>query len=285
MKPAPFAYHLASGVDHAVELISTLGDEAKFLAGGQSLVQMMNFRLARPTALIDISRLSELSYLQRRDGSLTVGALARHRSLETAGDLEGLGVLSRTARWIGHLPIRMTGTFGGSLAHADPAAEWCVLSVLLDAEIVARRVDAERIVPASAFFLGFFTTALEPDELLVETRFPRAPGRAALTEFAPRQGDFALVIAAAALELDGARVRDCRLTLGGVDATPIRLPGAEAVLAGEEPGPDAFREAAAVAARSIDPASDSHASAAYRRRLTEVLVHRVLDEAMAGAAP
>lgn len=281
MKPASFEYHRATGIDEALALIARLGEDAKFIAGGQSLVALMNFRLARPSALVDISRLSELDYLAGDAGGLRIGALTRHRTVETATGLDGYGVLSAAARWIGHYPIRTIGTFGGSIAHADPTAEWCILATLLDAELVARGPDGERVIPAAEFFLGFLTTALAPDELLVEIRFPQPAPRSALTEFARRQGDFAIVAAAIAVETDGRLCTAARVALGGVDATPVRVADAEKVLVGSELTDDTLAEAGAVAAAAIEPGSDVHASADYRRHLTSVLVRRALSEALA----
>ena len=200
MKPAPFAYHRAYSVGEAVALLAELGDEAKILAGGLSLVPMMNFRLARPAALIDVTRIEGLSYLRAdpADG-LRIGALTTHRTVETTRDpavRRGFGVLPRSARWIGHYPIRSRGTFGGSIAHADPASEWCLLAVLLDAQVVLTGPQGRREVPAAEFFGGYYTTAASPEEMITEVRFPRPAPRAVLTEFAPRQGDFAVVAAA-----------------------------------------------------------------------------------------
>ena len=178
MKPAPFAYHRAHSVAEAVALLAELGDEAKILAGGLSLVPMMNFRLARPTALVDVSRIAGLSYLRAdaADG-LRIGALTTHRAVEISRDpavLGDFGVLPRSARWIGHYPIRSRGTFGGSIAHADPAAEWCLLAVLLDARIVLTGPDGQRTVPAAEFFEGYYSTAAGPDEMITEIWFPAA---------------------------------------------------------------------------------------------------------------
>ncbi|HZA14229.1 MAG TPA: xanthine dehydrogenase family protein subunit M [Myxococcaceae bacterium] len=282
MKPAPFAYHRAFDLRGAVDLLAQLGDDAKLIAGGQSLVAMMNFRLARPSALIDLSRVEGLRYLRRDGDALRIGALTTHHAVEVANGLgDGFGVLPRAARWIGHYPIRTRGTVGGSIAHADPTAEWCLLAVLLDAEIVAQGREGRRTLPARQFFKGYFSTALRPDEVIVEVTFPRPAPNAALTEFARRQGDFAIVAAAVSLDLSGETCRSARVALGGVDATPIRVGEAERVLAGARVGSELFEEAAEVASRSIDPGSDAHGSAAYRRTLTRTLVARGLEEATA----
>ncbi|GAA4831006.1 FAD binding domain-containing protein [Saccharopolyspora rosea] len=280
MKPASFEYHRAHDVRGATELLAELGDEAKLLAGGQSLVAMMNFRLARPAALVDIGRVRGLDQPVREGDALHVGALTTHRRIETAAETAGgFRVLSRAARWIGHYPIRTRGTVGGSLAHADSTAEWCLLAVLLDARIVVQSTRGRRSVPAADFFLGVFTTALEPDEMIVEVVFPKPAPHAALTEFAQRSGDFAIV--AAAVDLGGADGGG-RVVLGGVAPVPVRVPEAEAVLAGGEPGDELFEACADAAAAAIDPPADAHGSAEYRRALTRTLVLRACREAVAG---
>jgi carbon-monoxide dehydrogenase medium subunit len=290
VKPAAYAYHRAYDVREAVELLGELGEDAKILAGGQSLVAMMNFRLARPSALVDVNRISGLSYLRRDGDRLRIGALTRHRAVETTRDpavLGGYAVLPRAAHWVGHYPIRTRGTFGGSIAHADPTSEWCMLALLLDAEFVAEGPHGRRTIPAAGFFQGFLTTALSPDEMLVEVVFPRPAPRAALTEFAQRRGDFAIVAAAVALDLDDADGTTCtgaRIVLGGVDARPVRVPAAERVLAGAALTGDAFAAAADVAAREVSPPSDVHGSADYRRRLVRTLLTRALEEAAAHGA-
>ncbi len=285
MKPASFTYHRAYEVQEVIELLTQLGPEAKILAGGQSLVALMNFRLARPTALVDVNGVAGLDYLDLHAGVLRVGALTRHRAVELAArQLPGYGVLAATARWIGHLPIRTRGTFGGSIAHADPAAEWCVIATLLEADMIIQGPTGRRTVPARDFFHGFLTTSLEPDELLVEVVFGQDAPHAALTEYARRSGDFALVTASASLQLDQDRCTSATVVLGGVDSIPVRLPAVEAVLAGQQIGAALFAEAADVAAREISPASDLHASERYRRALTRTLLSRALAEASHVAA-
>jgi aerobic carbon-monoxide dehydrogenase medium subunit len=283
VKPAAFAYHRVDRVEDALARLADLGEDAKILAGGQSLVPMMNFRLVRPPALVDITRIPDLRYVARDGDALRVGALTLHREIETLDDpdlVRGYELLPRAARWVGHYPIRTRGTFGGSVAHADPSAEWCMLALLLDATVVVTGPSGEREVPAAEFFLGFFTTALEPGELLVEVRFPRPRPHAALQEFARRHGDFAIVAAAVAVDLDGDRIGDPRVVLGGVDEVPLRVEEAERVLDGAAPGGEAFAEAGRVAAAAVDPSADVHGSAEYRRELTAVLVRRALAEAI-----
>lgn len=282
MKPAPFAYHRAESVAHAVELLSQLGDGAKVLAGGQSLVGMMNFRLVRPAALVDVNRVPGLSYILQEDGALRIGALTRHRDVERyPAPLDGFSVLPRAARWVGHLPIRTRGTFGGSIAHGDPASEWCILASLMDAEIVAAGPRGRRTIGIGEFFDGFLSTTLEPDELLVEVRFPRPFQHTGLQEFARRHGDFAIVAAAVAFDVAEGVVRDARVALGGVAATVRRVLEAEAALEGAEPSQERFGAAARAAAAAVDPPGDIHGSSQYRKDLTAVMVRRALEEAMA----
>ena len=279
MKPAPFAYHRVHSVDEAVALLAELGDETKILAGGLSLVPMMNFRLARPSALIDVTRVEGLSYLRAENG-LRIGALTTHRMVETCRDpavLGDYGVLPRSARWIGHYPIRSRGTFGGSIAHADPASEWCLLAVLLDAQVGLTGPDGHREVPAAEFFQGFYTTVASPDEMITELSFPHPAPHAVLTEFAPRQGDFAVVAAAVTLDVADGVCRSGRVVLGGVGAQPVQVE--TGVLAGQPAVPATWQAMGEHAATQIDPAEDTHGSGEYRRRLTATLVARALAEA------
>ncbi|MFE1770638.1 FAD binding domain-containing protein [Streptomyces sp. NPDC059008] len=280
MKPAPFRYHRAPDVEGATRLLAELGEDAKAIAGGQSLVAMMNFRLARPRHLVDIGGIRELDRLHRdAGGGLRIGALTTHHTVQTApAEVLGAGftVLRDAMGWIGHLPIRTRGTVGGSIAHADATAEWCLLAVALDAEFVARGPRGERSIPAADFFLGYYTTALDPDELLVEIVFPRPAPYAALTEFAERRGDFALVAAVVDLDVEEGTVRGGRVALGGVAATVVRVPEAESVLAGG----GSFEACAAAAAEAVDPPADASGSTHYRRGLVRTLVRRACEEAM-----
>ena len=280
MKPAPFAYHRARSVDEAVALLAELGDEAKILAGGLSLVPMMNFRLARPSALIDVTKITGLSYLRADGDGLRIGTLTTHRTVETSRDpavTGGFGVLPRSARWIGHYPIRSRGTFGGSIAHADPASEWCLLAVLLDAQVILTGPEGRRKIPAGEFFQGYYTTAASPDEMITELWFPRPEPQAVLTEFAPRQGDFAVVAAAVAVDVDGGLCRSGRVVLGGVGPQPVQVE--TGALAGQPAVPATWQAMGEHAATQIDPADDTHGSSEYRRRLAATLVARALAEA------
>ena len=287
MKPAAFEYRRATAVEDAVDQLTELGDEAKLLAGGQSLVPMMNFRLVRPSALVDVAGIPDLQYLEPQDNrGLKIGALTPHRWVEEMEDpelLEGFSILKRAARWVGHYPIRTLGTFGGSIAHGDPSAEWCMLAALLDAEIVAVGPEGERVIPASDFFHGFFMTALEPDEMIVEVRFPQPAPNAALQEFARRAGDYAIVAAAVTLDMEDGKCRSARVVLGGVADVPLRVSEAERVLEGAEVGREAFEEAGREAAKVVDPPSDVQGTSEYRRDLSAVMVRRALEEAVADA--
>jgi aerobic carbon-monoxide dehydrogenase medium subunit len=285
VKPAPFAYHRAHSVAEAIALLAELGDEAKILAGGLSLVPMMNFRLARPSALIDVTKIPGLSYLRADSTGLRIGALTTHRMVETSHDpavIDGFGVLPRAARWIGHYPIRSRGTFGGSIAHADPASEWCLLAVLMDARVVLTGPEGPRAVPAAEFFQGYYTTAARPDEMLTELWFPHPEPHAVLTEFAPRQGDFAVVAAAVSLVVGDGVCRSGRVALGGVGPQPLQI--AANALAGQPVSPDTWQAMGEHAASQIDPPDDTHGSSEYRRRLTATLVSRALAEASERAA-
>jgi aerobic carbon-monoxide dehydrogenase medium subunit len=284
MKPASFEYHRVDSAEEAVERLVELGEDAKVLAGGQSLVPMMNFRLVRPPALVDVSRVGELDYVRREGEELRIGALTLHETVERLDGeaAQGYAVLREAARFVGHFPIRARGTFGGSIAHADPSAEWCMLARLLDATVIARGPDGAREIAAEDFFLGFFTTSLEPDELVTEVRFAAPPGRATIEEFARRHGDFAIVAAAVALDLDGDKCGRARIVVGGVDEVPVRPGEAERTLEGAVLEPEAIAEAAAAAAREVDPSGDIHGSADYRRHLTGVLVRRALERAVNG---
>jgi aerobic carbon-monoxide dehydrogenase medium subunit len=217
---------------------------------------------------------------------LRIGALTTHRAVETSRDpavLTGFGVLPRSARWIGHYPIRSRGTFGGSIAHADPASEWCLLAVLLDAQVMLTGPHGQRTVPATGFFQGCYATAASPDEMITELWFPRPAPRAVLTEFAQRQGDFAIVAAAVSADIEHGVCRSGRVVLGGVGPLPIQV-NADA-LAGQPARADTWQAMGEHAASQIDPPDDTHGSGPYRRRLTATLVSRALAEASQRSEP
>lgn len=271
MKPPPFAYARATSVEHALALLAEGGEDAKPIAGGQSLVPALAYRLVRPTHLVDIGRLDdELGQVRAADDGLRLGALVRHRTL---ADREGEPCwhgLRAAARHIGHDAIRVRGTIGGSLVHADPAAELPVAIVALGGDLVVRTVEGSRVVGAEEFFVAPFTTAVAPGELLVEIRLPAPPpqARTAFSEFAPRAGDFATVCVFAGLGPGWARI-----AVGGVGGTPVRVPRAEAFAAA-----GAFDDAADAAARDIEVYGDRFADENYRRALVRAVTRRALAE-------
>ena len=282
MKPVSFRYFAPRTVDDALDLLATHGEEGKILAGGQSLVPAMNFRLARPASLIDINRIDALDYVREEAGELCIGALARHASFEAPVSHGALSAfLPRVARHIGHLPIRSRGTFCGSIAHADPASEWCLLAATLDAELVIVSRRGQRKVRPNQYFVTALTTTLEPDELLTEIRLPLLDDewRTGFAEFSRRAGDFALAMCAAFLRFEDGRIIEARIGLGGATDRPSRIAAAEALLTGTDGGPGIRREAGNIAAETIDPLEDIHASAEYRRDLVRAMVGRALDQA------
>jgi CO/xanthine dehydrogenase FAD-binding subunit len=281
VKAPPFAYARARSTDDALMLLAEAGDDAKVLAGGQSMLPLLAYRLIRPTHLVDVGGLARLSAPSAGDGELVVDALVRHAELERMPLTGAQGLLAEAAGLIGHVPIRTRGTLGGSLAHADPAAELPVAAVALDASIVARSAAAERRIPAASFFLAPFMTALEPYELVTGLAVPAAPrgAGAAFTEFAVRAGDFALASAAVVIACEGGLIDHVRIVLGGVDAIPLRVSAAEELLIGAAPGADAFASAAAAASAACDPVSDQRGSAQYRRELVAAMVRGSLTRA------
>src|SRR5262245_55424612 len=285
MKPATFEYRRPETLDEALAILAESGSDAKALAGGQSLVPAMNFRLARPAVLVDLNRIAALAYVEKnRDGGLRIGAMTRQRAAERSELVaRGAPLLYEALPWIAHPQIRNRGTVGGSLAHADPAAELPAVMVALDARFVLRSRAAIRTVPAQAFYTGLLTTVLRPDELLTEIQIPlRTPGAgAAFLEVARRQGDFALVGVGVELVLGAAGTcSSVRIALVSVGEGPVLATEAMNVLAGNVVGAVAIEEAARVAADiDIDPPGDIHASPAYRRHLTRVLVRRALLKA------
>lgn len=285
MKPRAFEYVGPMNLPDALHALATRED-AKVLSGGQSLVPAMNFRLATPATLVDINRIPDRNRVEAAGDRLRVGMLARHAALERVAIDDPLGSLMATiSRYVGHLPIRVRGTLAGSLAHADPAAEWCALAVALDATIVAASVRGERAIPASEFFEGLFATALTPDEIIVEVSFPmlRRAGWG-FHEQSRTAGDFATVAAVAVLDVDDGRVQRARLGLAGVEPAPVPASEAVKVLQGNLATDELLEEAAATAARNVDAVSDANCSAEYRTHLVHVLVLRALTDARSRAA-
>lgn len=284
MKPAAFDYFRPASLSEALALLAKHKDDCKILAGGQSLVPAMNFRLARPAVLIDINDISELDYLRSDDNGLCIGALTRHAAFHRPVVDGPLGaLLSGVARHIAHYPIRQRGTFAGSLAHADPASEWCLVATTLDAAVVAKSARGERTIAIGDFFNGTFSTDLEPDELLAEIRLPAmGPGwRTGFYEFSRRAGDFALGMALAALKVEASIVREARLGVGGVSDRAIRLQKLEEQLVGRSMSPEMIDTIAHAAWASVSPIGDIHASPEYRRDLVATAVRRALAEAAA----
>jgi carbon-monoxide dehydrogenase medium subunit len=301
MKPAPFEYVRPQSLDEALAVLAEHGDDAKPLAGGQSLIPAMNFRLGQPAVLVDLNDLHELSYIGSPRGGgagapddvprgdLQIGGMTRQQALERSAVVHARAPLvSETVPHIAHLAIRTRGTIGGSLAHADPAAELPAVAVALEARLHVRSRGGSRSIAADDFFTGLMTTALEPGELLVGVSLPPMPARAgwAFDEIARRRGDYALVGVAAIVTLDDrGRCARARMALLSAGDRPMRADRAAAVLAGQAPTPDAIRAAADAAARDdIDPHGDLHASSAYRRHLASVLTRRALTRAFARAA-
>jgi carbon-monoxide dehydrogenase medium subunit len=284
MKPAPFDYLAPRSLDEALAALAdadAADGETKLLAGGQSLVPLLNFRLATPRRLVDLNRVPDLSYVRQQDGGFAIGAMTRQYLLEHDTTLAaGVPLLSQALPWVGHLAIRTRGTLGGSLAHADPAAELPAVAVCLDARLSLVSPRGTRSLGADEFFVDYLTTRLEPDEVLVEAWFPTikpATGQAWL-EFARRHGDFALAGVGVSLSLDDDQITEARIALTGVGATPVRARQAELALVG---GSLAERMSAAVEAvrASLDPPSDIHASSEYRVHLAGVLTERALNQA------
>ena len=288
MKPPRFRYSDPATVDEALGLLARHGDAAKILAGGQSLMPLLNFRLARPSHVIDVNRLVELATVApSADGGLRLGALVRQRALERSALVrERAPLIVQAMPFVGHPQIRARGTLGGSLAHADPAAELPAVMVALDARLTLRRAGGERTLAAADFFVSLLTTALAADELLTEIALPPWPARSgsSVHEVAKRHGDFALGGVAATLTLDGqGRVAHARLVGFGVGPGPVRVVDAEGALEGGPPTPAAFVEAGRLVSAGVDPADDIHASGAYRKRLVGVLARRALTDALAVA--
>ena len=285
MKPAPFEYFAPGTRDEALTLLATLED-AKPLAGGQSLVPAMNFRLARPAVLVDLNRIDDLAGIEVGQ-ALRIGAMTRQASLERSGDVTRLAPLvSEAMPHVAHAPIRNRGTVGGNVAHADPASELPAVMVALEARFRLQKLDGERWVPAREFFRGLFATALEPGELLVEIEVPRPRSRSghAFLEVSRRHGDYALAGAAGTVSLDANGVCDhATLVLFGVGEGPWVATRAGDVLASAGPDEERIAEAVETVRADVDPPSDIHASRDYRRHLSGVLARRVLTRAFGRA--
>ena len=282
MKLPQVDYEAPQTVSEAVGLLAEHQDEASVLAGGQSLIPLLALRLARPAVLIDINGIDELSGVSAADGWMAIGAMTREYVAEESETIAGaVPLLAAALPLIGHEAIRSRGTIGGSLAHADPAAELPAVACALDAEFVVCGPSGERVIPAADWFEGYLTTSRRPDELLVEVRFPAAgPGTGiSFQEVARRHGDFAVVGLAASLTLSDGAISDARLAFSGLSDVPVRAGEAEVLLVGERPSAELFDEAARRATEDIDPPADLHGSSDYRKKVAAALVRRGLRAA------
>ena len=283
MKPAAFRYHAPKTVDEAVALLAELApQDGRVLAGGQSLVPTMAFRLAKPAHLVDINGIAALNRIAVEGGKLVIGACVRHSAFHQPVCDGPLGkLLTDIVAHIAHYPIRNRGTFCGSLAHADPASEWCLALTALDGEVVAKSARGERVIAARDYFKGIMTTALADDELLVEARLPMlaAGTHCGFYEFSRRAGDFAMAAAVGIYRLDGGKIAEPRVAIGGVEPNPRRIGEAERALAGAAPGDAAFRAAAKAATAAVDPLEDITTSADFRRDLVLAITRRALERA------
>lgn len=285
MKPSSFTHYEPRSLEEALTILSEVaGDEGRILAGGQTLIPAMALRLARPSHLVDINRIEELRLIRNEADHLVIGACVRHAAFHqpvVAGPLGHL--LSTVVKHIAHLPIRTRGTFCGSLANADGASEWCLVAVTLGAVLVARSVRGERLIPASEFFVGFMTTALDADEMLTEVRLPplSAASRFGFEEYSRRSGDFAQAMSLVVFELQGGVMRAVRIGIGGVSGSVLTVPTAEALLEGQAPGAEVFERAAQAVAEAIEPSDALAQDQAYRRDLARAVVARALAKAAA----
>ena len=288
MKPAPFVHHSPASIEEAVTVLAQVaGDDGRVLAGGQTLVPAMALRLARPAHLVDINRIAALARLSVIDGQLEIGACVRHAAFDAGVEDGPLGrLLSSVVRHIAHLPIRNRGTFCGSVANADPASEWCLASVTLDATFIARSVRGERRLAASEFFLGYMTTALEPDELLVAARLPLLPHGTCFgfEEVSRRRGDFAQAMSLVTWTMVDGRVSSVRVGVGGVEGSPRRLSAVESMLEGAHLDDALLERAAHTAADVVEPTHASVDEADYKRDLVRAVVRRAGAKARAMAA-
>ncbi len=286
MKLPEFAYEAPATIAEAVGLLAEYQDEASVLAGGQSLVPLLALRLARPAVLVDINGVHQLSGISVTDGWVSIGALTREYMAEESETVtQAVPLLAAALPLIGHEAIRNRGTIGGSLAHADPAAELPAVALALDAEFVVRSSSGERVIPAAEWFQGYLSTARRPDEILAEVRFPAAGPNcgAAFQEVSRRHGDFAMVGIAVSLTLSDGTISAARLAFSGLADVPVRAPEAEDFLVGEHPSAELHEEAARRATAGIDPPADLHGSSEYRKKVAATLVRRGLRAAVDNA--
>lgn len=282
MKPASFDYHAPNTVSAAIALLSEHGGDARLLAGGRTLVPMMNFRLAAPAVIIDLNRVEGLDFIEMADDVVRIGAMTRQRTLEfSALVAEKLPLLSKAIQMVGHLPTRSRGTIGGSLANANSAAELPMVLQVLGGEVLAEGPRGQRTIPASELFVDTMVTALEDDEILTEIRIPvmRPAARFAVDEFSRRRGDFAIAAAAVVLTFEGSLCKTARIATAGVSPTSTRMMEAERLLEGHVIDAALIARAGEAASAAIEPMADRNASEAYRRHLTKTLTMRVLEQA------
>jgi CO/xanthine dehydrogenase FAD-binding subunit len=282
MKPPIFDYLVPASIEMAVAALAEAGGDAKILAGGQSLMPMLNFRLLRPSVLVDINRIASLAFIEEAADSVRIGALTRHFQLETSPLIaRWFPIMSNAMMHVAHLAIRNRGTIGGSLSHADPAAELPLLAMLLDAELHIASPSGKRAIAARDFFLDALTVDLSGADIVVEIVLPKLPPHTGwgFEEVARRHGDFALAAAATALTVSGGAVVQARLALTGVGPTPLRVPEAETMLVGQSLGADLIGRVVDVVRAAITPETDLHASSDYRRHLAGVLTKRALAAA------
>ncbi len=283
MKPAPFVYHAPTTVDEVTGLLTVHGEDAKVLAGGQSLIPMLNMRLARFDALIDIGRIGDLRNVHRANGTLRIGAMVRQCDVDESAEIAtAVPLLAAATPFIGHFQIRSRGTLGGSIAHADPAAEYPAVALALDAEFEVTGSAGPRTIAAADFFTGMWSTILTPDQIVVAARFPVwGPGAGfAVDEVARRHGDFAIAGAAVGVRIAGARIDRAAIALFGMGGTPLRARNAEVGLVGAEASDIDPREVGQVAVKGLDPPDDVHASRELRRRIGATVVARALGRAV-----
>jgi CO/xanthine dehydrogenase FAD-binding subunit len=285
VKPAPFHYAAPDTEEQALALLHAHGGEAKLLAGGQSLVPLLNMRLARPSVIIDLNRLKTLDYIREDDGEIRIGAMTRQRTAERSAVVgRRLPLLAAALPFVVHLQIRSRGTMGGSIAHADPSGELPAVLVALNGSVVVRDRGRTRVIRGEDFFVSYLTTAMRPDELLTEVRVPVHDGKGtAFLEIARRHGDYALVGVAAVVTMDGNRCAQARLAFTGVGPTPVRIPEAEAAVAETVLTDAVLADVRALVSDRIDPEDDVHASVQYRKDVAGVLAERALRVAAARA--
>ncbi len=285
MKPPPFGYAAPTTLDEAIGLLAEQADaEARVLAGGQSLIPLMNFRLAKPGYLVDLRRVTGLTGIRREGDTLIIGAMTRMAEVERSPEVAvAAPLVTEAIGLVAHTPVRNSGTVGGSLAHADPAAELPAVALALNAELAAAGPSGTRTIPAADFFTGPYSTALAPDEILTEVRLPVWPGGHAFIEFSRVHANFAVVAVAALVDLDGDRIRQAAVALAGVAATPVRAPSAERALTGSAANAETIRAAAQAAATDLSPPGDLHASAETRLSLAQTYLRRGLELAVSRA--